>query len=121
MTSRSSLGLAALLCAAAVVTPAVAQLKTAFLAPQQAARAIMDGRPWTATTAEGRQMQATFNADGTASMRGPMPFPLSASWQIMGQDICLATAMGTKCLRFRPAANGFDGFIGDKLDLRLTR
>jgi hypothetical protein len=104
------------------VTPTTAQQPAEFMTPQQAIKGVMDGRPWLATTAEGRDMQATFNADGSASIKGPFPVPMSGSWVVKGQDICLTVSMaGTKCLRFRTVAGGFDGWVGGKPDLTLRR
>ena len=122
MTHAIRICLVAVAAATSVALPASAQRPAEFLTPAIAAKSIMDGRPWSAQTSDGRQMQATFNPDGTASMKGPMPFPMSATWKIKGSEICLEPSFGgSKCLRFRPAPGGFEGWLGDKLDLKLTR
>lgn len=102
---------------------AIAQIPApAFLAPEQAVRIVMDGRPWSAQSADGKNLTITLNKDGSGSAKGPMPFPLSISWEIKGQDICLNVGPGgVKCVRFRPIAGGLEGWKGNQLDLKLTR
>ena len=122
MSMNSRARRSVLLTSLAIALPANAQLPPGFLPPAAAVKVIMDGRPWSAQTAEGRQMQATFNPDGTASMKGPMPFPMSATWKVKGEEICLETSVaGTKCLRFRPVPGGFEGWNGPKADITLKR
>ena len=67
MTHAIRICLVAVATATAVALPAEAQRPAEILTPATATKAIMDGRPWSAQTAEGRQMQATFNPDGSAS------------------------------------------------------
>lgn len=95
---------------------------SSFLAPQQAVGVIMDGKPWSAKSGDGRNLTITLNKDGTGSTKGPMPFALSVSWEIKGEAICLHVGpAGTKCVRFRQVAGGFEGWNGNQLDLKLTR
>lgn len=99
--------------------PALAQQ---FLRPADAVRLIMDGRPWSAQASDGKTLKITLNRDGTGSAQGPMPFALSVSWEVKGEDVCLHIGpAGTKCVRFRQVAGGFEGFAGGRLDLTLQR
>lgn len=103
--------------------PAIAQSPAPpFLAPEQAVRIVMDGRPWSAQSADGKNLTITLNRDGTGSAKGPMPFALAISWERKGQEICLNVGPGgVKCVRFRQVAGGLEGWKGNQLDLRLTR
>ncbi|TIX66692.1 MAG: hypothetical protein E5V30_24755, partial [Mesorhizobium sp.] len=84
----------------------------AFLSPQRAAAVLADGRPWSADTPDGKTLKFTLKKDGTGSIRGPMPFTLSVSWSVKGDQICIAGKMGTRCLRFREAPGGLQGWDG---------
>jgi hypothetical protein len=111
---------ATLLTGLTLITSPVAAETPAFLAPKDAVSAIMDGRPWSATTSGGRQAQITFNKDGTGKFEGPIT--LSTSWTIKGEDVCLSISIaGTKCLRFRPIADGYEAWQNDRIDLTLRR
>lgn len=118
-TRIEAISLAALV--TSVATPAAGQ-NPQFLAPAQAVQVLMDGQPWSAQAANGRNIKITLNKDGTGSAQGPMPFPLSVSWEVKGEAVCLNVGpAGTKCLRFRKVADGFEGWLGNQVDLRLTR
>lgn len=91
-----------------------------FLPPAQAARLLIEGQTWSALTSSNREAKVTFNKDGTGRFEGPMT--LTTSWEIKGQEICLSISIvGTKCLRFRQTSRGLDGYVGQTLDLRLSR
>lgn len=101
-------------------SPAYGQGATEFLSPTQAVQVLTDGRPWSATTADGKRANMTFNKDGTGSFEGPIT--LSTSWEIKGQEICVNLRIAAaKCLRFRRVAGGLEGYQGPILDLRLSR
>lgn len=107
----------------AVLCPAAAQPSApSFLPPAQAVRLIMDGRPWTAQSTDGKTMKMTLNKDGSGSAQGPMPFALPISWEVKSEAVCFNLGpAGTKCVKFRQVGNGFEGWNGAKLDLKLTR
>lgn len=51
-----------------------------------------------------------------------MPFALTVAWEIKGEAVCLSLGpAGTKCVRFRQVAGGFEGWNGSQVDLKLTR
>lgn len=106
---------------AAGTMPAAAQNATqGFLAPSQAVKVLMDGHPWLAEATNRPRAKMTLNADGTGLFEGPGTFPMS--WEIKGQDICLNLRIaGVRCLRFRQVAGGFEGYMGQTLDLKLSR
>ena len=93
----------------------------AFMAPQKAASVLADGVPWAAATPDGKTLKFTLKKDGTGSIRGPMPFTLSISWTVMGDQMCITGKMGTKCLRFQAIPGGLQGWDGDKKDLTFSR
>ncbi|GLU29897.1 hypothetical protein Brsp01_51300 [Brucella sp. NBRC 12950] len=82
---------------------------------------LADGHPWSAKAPDGKTLKVTLMKDGTGSMRGPMPFTLSVTWAVKGETVCFSGKMGTKCLRFREAAGGLQGWDGDKPDLKFSR
>jgi hypothetical protein len=99
--------------------PALAQTPE-FLNPGDAVKAVVDGRPWSALTGNGRKARITLNKDGTGTFEGPLT--LSITWEIKAADLCLKLGFpGTKCIRFRRIANGYEGYADGKLDLTLTR
>lgn len=103
-----------------VTTTTIACAGDEFLSPREATRLLMDGRPWAAVTADGKRARLTLNGDGTGSFEGPMTF--SINWDVQGRDVCIHISIaGTKCLRFRPVANGYAGYVGTTLDLTLSR
>ena len=107
---------------AAGTMPAAAQIAPqAFLAPTQVVKFLMDGRPWLVEASNRPRAKMTLNADGTGSFEGPGTIPMS--WEIKGQDICLNLRIaGVRCLRFRQVAGGgFEGYLGQTLDLKLSR
>jgi hypothetical protein len=88
-----------------------------FLPPTQAISLLMDGRPWSAETGDGMHGKVTLNKNGTGDFEG-MP----TSWSVQGDDICLHNAFaGTRCLRFRKVAGAFEGWLGNAVDLHLSR
>jgi len=92
----------------------------AFLLARDVVRAIADGRPWKGAAADGPSVRITLNKDGTGTFEGPLT--MTISWQIKGEDFCIDVRIGgTKCLRFKPAAGGYEGYAGNKLDLTLKR
>jgi hypothetical protein len=97
--------------AAAFGTAAVAESPAAALA---------DGRPWTATTAEGQTMRITFFADGTARMSlGIMS--RRVSWQPTADGFCLDSPRGRRCLTLVPTEGGFVGKDGEAVAMTLQR
>lgn len=104
-------------------SPVAAQTTApSFLAPAQAVRIIMDGQPWSAQSADGKNLKITLNKDGTGSAKGPMPFALTVAWEIKDESVCLTLGpAGTKCVRFRQVAGGFEGWNGSQVDLKLVR
>jgi hypothetical protein len=104
----------------AAMVPANAFAKPGeFLAPAEAVKVIMDGRPWSAVSGEGRRATLTLNRDGTGTFEGPIT--LSISWEVKGQNVCLYLKVDTLCVRFRPVAGGYAAYEGEKLDLTLSR
>lgn len=111
------------LAAVAIIVPAqtgAAQDQT-YLAPQAAAATLADGAPWSAKAANGRTFKLTLNKDGTGRIRGGLPFPMSVKWSVKGDAVCLTGTMISKCLRFRAMPGGFQGYVEDKPDLKLSR
>jgi len=110
--------------AAAVVfssVPVMADETQDFLPPQEAIEILADGAPWSASTPTGRNFKLTLNKDGTGDLREALPFALSVSWTIKGEEVCLSSTMMAKCLRFREIAGGLQSWNGDKVDLKLIR
>jgi hypothetical protein len=90
------------------------------MAPSEAVKAIVDGRPWSAVPAGGPSAKITLKKDGTGTFEGPLT--LSINWEVRGQEFCLILGFpGTKCVRFQRVENGFEGYAGGKLDLTLSR
>jgi len=86
----------------------------------QAARALADGRAWSAVTPDGRKTKMTFNADGTGSFEGPIT--MTTRWAVRGQEICIDLSVaGSRCLRFRRTPDGLQAYQGQQPDLRLSR
>jgi hypothetical protein len=91
-----------------------------FLPANEAIRRVMDGRPWNGLTVSGRNAKITLNQDGTGIFEGPIT--IAISWERKDEDICLNLKVaGTKCLRFRPVAGGYEAYAAGKLDLTFTR
>lgn len=121
MTLRMT-SVAAAMAGLLTATPQVAAQPAApFLPPDVAVARLVDGRAWSATTGDGKRMSVTFNRDGTSSLSGPMPLAIQATWVAKGEAICLSGPMGAKCLRFRQIAAGYEGWLGDKLEMTLAR
>lgn len=104
---------------AAIAPTDVSAQTSEFLAPAEAVRVIMDGRPWSALSGEGRPAIITLNRDGTGTLVGPIT--LSISWEVKGQDVCLNLKVDAMCIRFRPVAGGYAAYEGRKLNLTLSR
>jgi hypothetical protein len=101
------------------VQPAIAQ-SPQFISAPDAIKVVMDGCPWNGLTADGRKARITLNKDGTGTFEGPIT--MSISWELKKDDICLNLKIaGTKCLRFRPIAGGYEAYNAGKLDLTFTR
>ncbi|RWI57072.1 MAG: hypothetical protein EOR16_15885 [Mesorhizobium sp.] len=115
-----NLGLpAAIIAILASSRPSISQ--DAFLPIEQVVTTLADGRPWTVNAPDGKKLSFTFNADHTASIRGPLPVPLSITWFVGGDELCLATPKGAKCLRFQQVPGGLQGWDDDKKDMKLVR
>ncbi len=93
----------------------------AYLPSQRAAAILADGTPWSAYAPTGRSFKLTLNKDGTGSIRGPLPLPMSTSWAINGDALCITNRMISKCLRFTEIPGGFQGWEDGKLDLKISR
>lgn len=103
------------------VIPTFAADEQDFLPAQTVIAAIPDGAPWSAEAPNGRTFKLTLNKDGTGSIRGPLFFSLSTKWEMKGDAMCLSNTMISKCLRFREIPGGFQGWEGDKPDLKFSR
>jgi hypothetical protein len=118
---KMHLRLAAAAIAILTSSSAFAAEKQAYLPAEKAAAILADGLPWLANAPDGKTLKVTLNKDGTGSIRGPMPFTLSLTWSIKGDTMCILGKMGTRCLRFREAPGGLQGWDGDKPDLKFSR
>lgn len=101
--------------------PSFADDSKVYLSPQKATAILADGKPWLSSGPDGKPLKLTLNKDGTGSINGPMPFKLSVKWFIEGETVCLNGLMGTKCLRFQEIAGGFQGWEGNKPEMKLAR
>lgn len=99
----------------------IAAAEQAFLPPQKAVAILVDGVPWSADAPNGRSFKLTLNKDGTGSIRGPLPIPLSTTWAIKGDALCISNRMISKCLRFTEIPGGFQGWEDGKPDLKVSR
>lgn len=91
-----------------------------FLTPAQALEAVIDDKPWSVVTSDGKRAQLTLRKDGGGRFEGPIT--VSAAWEVKGEEICVRLSLaGTKCLRFSPAPGGYEAWQAGKLDLTLTR
>jgi hypothetical protein len=106
---------------AAGTMPSAAQSSApGFLPTAQVVKVLADGRLWSAEAENRPRARMTFNSDGTGLFEGPGTMPMS--WEIKGQDVCLnLRIVGVRCLRFRQVAGGFEGYLGQTLDLKLSR
>lgn len=112
----------AAMCGALLATGTTfAQEGKPFLPAPQVASILADGQPWSALAPDGKTLKMTLKKDGTGSIKGPMPFALSVTWTVKGEAVCFNGKMGIKCLRFSETAGGFQGWDGDKLDLKFSR
>jgi len=92
-----------------------------FLPIEKVVATLADGKAWSAETPDGKTIKIIFNADSTGSIRGPVPIPLSLTWTVDGELLCIKTKMATPCLRFTQVSGGLQGWKGGKKDLKLTR
>lgn len=92
-----------------------------YLPVEKAAVILADGTPWSADAPNGRSFKLTLNKDGTGSIRGPLPIPLSTTWAVKGDALCISNRMISKCLRFTEIPRGFQGWEDGKLDLKISR
>lgn len=90
-----------------------------YLPVQRATELIADGAPWSAVSPNGRNFKLTLNKDGSGSLRGGLD--LSVSWTVKGEALCLNGTLMSKCLRFQQIDGGFQSWLGDKPDLKLSR
>lgn len=116
---KTKLRLAAVSVALLASSPSFAE--EAFLPSQKAAAVLADGLPWSALAPDGKTLTFTLKKDGTGSIRGPLPFTLSVTWAVKGDVMCISGKMGTRCLRFREAPGGLQGWDGDTPDLKFSR
>jgi hypothetical protein len=118
---KTKLWLAAVSIAIVASSSSFAKDGQAFLPPQSAATVLADGQPWSALDPDGKTLKFTLRPDGTGSIRGPLPFTLSVTWEVKGDAMCISGKMGTRCLRFREVPGGLQGWDGDKPDLKFSR
>ncbi|MEK1933386.1 MAG: hypothetical protein AAAC47_27135 [Pararhizobium sp.] len=118
---KTKLWLAVVSVALLASSPSFAEEGQAFLPPQRAAAVLADGVPWSALAPDGKTLKFTLRQDGTGSIRGPLPFSLSVTWTVKGDAMCISGKMGVRCLRFREAPGGLQGWDGDKPDLKFSR
>ncbi|EJL52516.1 hypothetical protein PMI09_03824 [Rhizobium sp. CF122] len=102
-------------------SPSLSAQGQAFLSSPKAAEILADGAPWSALAPDGKTLEFILKKDGTGSIRGPLPFTLSITWTVKDDAMCISGKMGTRCLRFREAPGGLQGWDGDKPDLRFSR
>lgn len=102
-----------------MTAPALAQAPE-FLPVTEAIKRVADGKTWNGEGSGRPAAKITLNRDGTGTFEGPIT--MSISWERQGEDMCVNFKMaGTKCMRFRAIAGGYEGYITGKLDLKLTR
>ncbi|WP_411197183.1 hypothetical protein [Rhizobium sp.] len=117
---KTHLRLAGAVIAALAASPAFSAQQE-FLPAEKAAAILADGAPWSALAPDGKALKVTLAKDGTGSIRGPMPFAPSISWTVKDDAMCISGKMGTRCLGFRSAPGGLQGWDGDKPDLKFSR
>jgi len=98
-----------------------AAVDQAYVPAQRAAAILADGQPWSALAPDGKTLKFLLKRDGTGSIKGPLPFTLSVTWTVKGDTMCINGKMGEKCLRFKEAPGGLQGWDGEKSDLRFSR
>lgn len=81
-----------------------------YMATKEVASALADGKPWTGQRPSGDQVKITFNKEGSGRFEGPIT--KSITWAVQNDEFCIVFGipMGTKCLRFQTAQNGFAAF-----------
>lgn len=92
-----------------------------YVPAERAAAILADGQPWSALAPDGKTLKFLLKKDGTGSIKGPLPFTLSVTWTVKGDTMCINGKMGEKCLRFKVAPGGLQGWDGEKADLRFSR
>jgi hypothetical protein len=91
-----------------------------FLPTREVAAKLADGKPWNGLGGpEG--MKLTFNSDGTGKLDGQRAMDIT--WSVTGDDFCIKFKfpIGTKCMRFRQGASGFDSYEDGRLSVRFVR
>lgn len=107
-----------LACSLATIPPvAFAQ---EFLSSREVATKLADGKPWNGQVGS-KTMKITFNANGSGQLDEPMN--KSMSWAVLNDQLCIEFGfpIGTKCLRFRQAAKGYDSFEGNAPSISFSR
>ena len=91
-----------------------------FLPTREVAAKLADGKPWNGLGGpEG--LKLTFNPDGTGKVDGQMA--MDTTWSVKNTEFCIKFRfpIGTKCMRFRQGAAGFDSYEDGKLSIRFVR
>jgi hypothetical protein len=87
------------------------------------AREIADGRPWSMTTSDGRNVRMTLNADGTARMEaGPMA--MHPTWRTSGEELCITMPVmmgGERCVSLRRTGNTVTASRDGQVQFTLAR
>lgn len=102
-------------------SPVFAAGGDAFLQPQKAAEILTDGVAWSASSPTGRSFELTLKKNGSGTIRGALPVPLTVGWSVKGDAFCISGTMMSKCLRFKQIPGGLEGWEGNKPDLTLRR
>ena len=106
--------LVAALFVASIASPAVAD---------GAIEAITDGQPWTASLANGRSLEMTFNPDGSGRVKFGF-LSRSITWSVRGEELCLAGMPGSngpQCAAVAAEAGGYLLALGKGRSVRLSR
>jgi hypothetical protein len=82
---------------------------------------LADGKPWSSTTPEGRNMTITFFPGGKAKIRVGL-MSRNLTWQATEDGICLiGTPRGDTCMRLEPTSRGFTGYNNGAKAMILSR
>ncbi len=84
-------------------------------------RAVADGKPWSATMANGRTTRMVFLPDGTGRFDGPMR--MSIAWRIEGDRLCVRMGLmpRSRCVTLRRSGVGYEAHEGTKRAFSLSR
>jgi len=104
-----------------MASTALAEETRQFISAKQAAEQLGDGKAWSAVDPDGTKLKLTLAPDGTGSVRGPIPIPMSVTWGVEGDQLCLTTKMGKRCLRFTRISGGLQGWENNQLGMRFRR